>query len=66
MVSEALSRHKVAADNADIAITTDAPTGFQVLGDETLLITALSWGAGRVNSRETTTSAREHELQSQP
>ncbi|WP_040537029.1 hypothetical protein [Gordonia namibiensis] len=31
-----------------------------------LLITALSWGAGRVNSRETTTSAREHELQSQP
>ena len=25
VVSEALSRHKVAADNADIAVTTDAP-----------------------------------------
>ncbi len=31
VVAEALSRHKVAADNADIAITTDAPTGFRVL-----------------------------------
>ena len=27
VVAEALSRHKVAADNADIAVTTDAPTG---------------------------------------
>ena len=27
VVAEALSRYKVAADNADIAITTDAPTG---------------------------------------
>ena len=26
VVSEAISRHKVAADNADIAVTTDAPT----------------------------------------
>ncbi|MBX7454667.1 sensor histidine kinase [Mycolicibacterium sp. 3033] len=42
VVAEALSRHKVAADNADIAVTTDAPTGFQVLGDETLLVTAIA------------------------
>ena len=31
VVAEALSRYKVAADNADIAITTDAPTGYRVL-----------------------------------
>ncbi|WP_422742328.1 sensor histidine kinase [Mycobacterium sp. WMMD1722] len=42
VVNEALTRHKVAADNADIAITTDAPTGFRVYGDESLLITALA------------------------
>ncbi|MFS0900101.1 sensor histidine kinase [Mycolicibacterium litorale] len=42
VVSEALSRHKVAADNADIAITTDAPTGYKVLGDQPLLVTALA------------------------
>jgi two-component system sensor histidine kinase SenX3 len=42
VVSEALSRHKVAADNADIAITTDAPTGFKVLGDQPLLVAALA------------------------
>ena len=42
VVNEALSRHKVAADNADIAITTDAPTGYRVLGDETLLVTAIA------------------------
>ncbi len=42
VVAEALSRHKVAADNADIAITTDAPTGFRVLGDQALLVTALA------------------------
>jgi two-component system sensor histidine kinase SenX3 len=42
VVSEALSRHKVAADNADIAITTDAPTGYRVLGDQSLLVTALA------------------------
>jgi two-component system, OmpR family, sensor histidine kinase SenX3 len=42
VVSEALSRHKVAADSADIAITTDAPTGYHVLGDQTLLVTALA------------------------
>jgi two-component system sensor histidine kinase SenX3 len=42
VVAEALSRHKVAADNADIAITTDAPTGYRVRGDQTLLVTALA------------------------
>lgn len=42
VVAEALSRHKVAADNADIAITTDAPTGYRVLGDEALLVTAIA------------------------
>ncbi|WP_029110686.1 ATP-binding protein [Mycobacterium sp. URHD0025] len=42
VVSEALSRHKVAADKADISITTDAPTGFRVLGDQTLLVTAIA------------------------
>ncbi|MCV7282885.1 sensor histidine kinase [Mycolicibacterium flavescens] len=42
VVYEALSRHKVSADNADIAINTDAPTGFRVLGDQTLLVTALA------------------------
>ena len=42
VVSEALSRHKVAADNADIAITTDSPTGYRVLGDQPLLVTALA------------------------
>ena len=42
VVSEALSRHKVAADNADIAVTTDSPTGFRVLGDQPLLVTALA------------------------
>ena len=39
VVAEALSRYKVAADNADIAITTDAPTGYRVLGDQPLLVT---------------------------
>jgi two-component system sensor histidine kinase SenX3 len=42
VVGEALSRYKVAADNADIAITTDAPTGFRVLGDQPLLVTAIA------------------------
>jgi two-component system sensor histidine kinase SenX3 len=42
VVNEALTRHKVAADNADIAVTTDAPTGFRVYGDESLLVTALA------------------------
>lgn len=42
VVSEALSRYKVAADNADIEITTDAPTGLRVLGNQPLLVTALA------------------------
>jgi two-component system, OmpR family, sensor histidine kinase SenX3 len=42
VVSEALSRYKVAADNADIAITTDAPTGYRVMGDGSLLVTAIA------------------------
>lgn len=42
VVAEAISRHKVAADNADIAISTDMPSGARVLGDEALLITALA------------------------
>ena len=42
VVSEAISRHKVAADSADITVTTDAPSGFQVMGDQTLLVTALA------------------------
>ncbi|MCV7252543.1 ATP-binding protein [Mycolicibacterium sp. Y3] len=42
VVSEALSRHKVSADMADIAITTDAPTGYRVLGDQGLLVTAIA------------------------
>ena len=42
VVSEAISRHKVAADNAKIQVRTDAPSGLRVLGDETLLVTALA------------------------
>jgi two-component system, OmpR family, sensor histidine kinase SenX3 len=42
VVSEAISRHKVAADNANIQVHTDAPSGLRVLGDETLLVTALA------------------------
>jgi two-component system, OmpR family, sensor histidine kinase SenX3 len=42
IVSEAISRHKVGADNASIEVRTDAPTGLRVLGDQTLLVTALA------------------------
>lgn len=42
IVSEAVSRHKVAADSSQISITTDAPTGYRVLGDEGLLVTAIA------------------------
>jgi two-component system sensor histidine kinase SenX3 len=42
VVNEALSRYKVAADNADIAITTDKPSGYRILGDQPLLVTALA------------------------
>lgn len=42
VVAEAISRHKVAADSADIQIRTDTPCGLRVLGEQTLLITALA------------------------
>ncbi len=42
VVHEAISRHKVAADNADITIDTDPPSGFRVLGDQPLLVTAVA------------------------
>lgn len=42
VVAEALSRYKVAADTAEIDITTDAPTGYRVLGDQPLLVTAIA------------------------
>ena len=42
VVQEAISRHKVAADNADISIQTDAPSGLRVLGDQPLLVTAVA------------------------
>src|SRR6202020_3668880 len=34
--------HKVAAENAQIEVRTDAPGGLQGLGDQTLLVTALA------------------------
>lgn len=42
VVAESISRYKVAADNANIEVTTDAPSGFRVLGDQPLLVTALA------------------------
>ena len=42
IVQEAISRHKVAADLAEITIVTDAPSGLQVLGDQGLLVTAVA------------------------
>ena len=42
VVQEAISRHKVAADNADITVHTDAPSGFRVRGDQPLLVTAVA------------------------
>jgi two-component system sensor histidine kinase SenX3 len=42
VVSEAISRYKVAADNADIEVATDAPSGLEVRGNQPLLVTALA------------------------
>ena len=42
VVAEAISRNKVVADNADIRIATDEASGFRMLGDRTLLVTALA------------------------
>ncbi|GGP56999.1 sensor histidine kinase [Saccharothrix coeruleofusca] len=42
VVTEALGRSKLAAESADIEVTTDEPSGLRVEGDRTLLVTALS------------------------
>lgn len=42
VVQEAISRHKVVAEKAHITVKTDDATGLLVLGDETLLVTALA------------------------
>lgn len=42
VVSEALSRSRLSAEAAEITVTTDHPSGLEVLGDQTLLVTALS------------------------
>jgi two-component system, OmpR family, sensor histidine kinase SenX3 len=42
VVSEAISRHKVPADNSDIAVCTDEPSGLRMLGEQALLVTALA------------------------
>jgi two-component system, OmpR family, sensor histidine kinase SenX3 len=42
VVSEAISRHKVPADNADIVVCTDEPSGLRMLGEQALLVTALA------------------------
>jgi two-component system sensor histidine kinase SenX3 len=42
VVSEAISRHKVPADNADITVCTDEPSGLRMLGEQALLVTAVA------------------------
>ncbi|QNG19822.1 sensor histidine kinase [Rhodococcus triatomae] len=42
VVGEALQRSKISAEAADITVTTDAASGYRVLGDRTLLVTALT------------------------
>ncbi len=42
VVAEAISRQKVSADSADIEVITDVPSGYRVLGDQPLLVTALA------------------------
>ncbi|MGC0365482.1 two-component system sensor histidine kinase SenX3 [Rhodococcus sp. 27YEA15] len=42
VVAEALSRSTLSAENAGITVTTDHPSGLEVLGDQALLVTALS------------------------
>jgi two-component system, OmpR family, sensor histidine kinase SenX3 len=42
VVGAALDRSKLAAENAGITVTTDHPSGLEVLGDQALLVTALA------------------------
>jgi two-component system sensor histidine kinase SenX3 len=42
VVAEAISRHKVPADNADIIVRTDNPGGLRMMGEQALLVTALA------------------------
>ena len=42
VVAEAISRHKVPADNADIVVRTDDASGLQMHGEQALLVTALA------------------------
>ncbi|MEU6641164.1 ATP-binding protein [Saccharomonospora sp. NPDC046836] len=42
VVGEALGRTRLAAESADITVTTDGPSGLLVEGDRTLLVTALT------------------------
>ncbi len=42
VVAEALRRSTVAAEAAEITVHADAPSGLEVMGDRTLLVTALS------------------------
>ena len=42
VVEEALRRTRLTAENAQITVTTDAAGGYEVLGDQTLLVTALA------------------------
>ncbi|MBK1784215.1 sensor histidine kinase [Prauserella cavernicola] len=42
VVREALGRTRLAAESAEITVTTDGPSGLLVEGDRTLLVTALS------------------------
>ena len=42
VVSEAISRHKVPAENADIVVRTDDASGLRMHGEQALLVTALA------------------------
>ena len=42
VVEEALDRTRLTAENASIAISTDRPSGLEILGDRTLLVSALT------------------------
>ncbi|HEY2089246.1 MAG TPA: ATP-binding protein [Mycobacterium sp.] len=42
VVSEAISRHKVSAENADIVVRTDDASGLRMHGEQALLVTALA------------------------